>query len=296
MHRFFRVPALKSTMSFRNLLRAPLALGLALITIAASCLKKGRATDAGPAQPPGCCDEGARIRAEELTRLSRHLLTAGEEERLRIARDLHDGLGSTLTAVNLDLFWIQQRLADQPALANRLARAKEVLASTVEMKRRIIHDLRPTVLDTLGLSAAIESHAADFSQRNAVPVATELPDELPALKDGAPIALFRICEEALTNAARHAQATSIRISLREEPAGIALEVLDDGIGIDLTASGGVPASIGLLSMRERAAAIGGTLSVERGADGRGTVVRVILPRADAKISTTSVNAPEPSRR
>lgn len=283
-------------MSFRNLLRAPLALGLALITIAATCFKKGRATEARPTQPPDRFDEGAQVRAEELTRLSRHLLTVGEEERLRIARDLHDGLGSTLTAVNLDLFWIQQRLADQPAIANRLARAKEVLASTVEMKRRIIHDLRPTVLDTLGLSAAIESHAADFSQRNAVPVETELPDELPALKDGAPIALFRICEEALTNAARHAKATSIRISLREELAGIVLEVIDNGIGIDPKASGRVPASIGLLGMRERAAAIGGTLSVERGAGGCGTVVRVNLSCVAAKISTTSVNAPAASRR
>jgi signal transduction histidine kinase len=222
------------------------------------------------------------VRAEELTLLARHLLTAGEEEKSRIARALHDGLGSTLTAVNLDLFWIQQRLADQPAIASRLARAKEVLASTVEMKRRIIHELRPTVLDTLGLSAALESHAADFSQRNAVPVEAELPDETPALKDGAPIALFRICEEALINAARDAQATSIRISLREEPAGIVLEVIDNGIGIDLQAGA---VSIGLLSMRERASAIGGTLSVARGAGGRGTVVRVIVPNVGAKSST-----------
>lgn len=226
-------------------------------------------------------DEDTQARAEELTRLARHLLTAGEEEKSRIARALHDGLGSSLTAVNLDLFWIQQRLEDQPAIASRLARAKEVLASTVEMKRRIIHDLRPTVLDTLGLGAAIESHVADFSRRAAVPIEAELPDELPALKEGAPIALFRICEEALSNAARHARATSIRVSLREEPAGIVLEVIDNGIGFDLNADA---ASVGLLGMRERAAAIGGTLSVERGAGGRGTVVRVILPAADARNS------------
>ena len=271
-------------MLFRNLLRAPLALGLALITITATCLKTRRATVAGPTQPTGRLDESAQARAAELTRLSRHLLTAVEEERSRIARDLHDGLGSTLTAVSLDLFWIQQRLAEQPAVANRLARAMEVLASTVEMKRRIIHDLRPTVLDTLGLSAAIESHAAECSQRNAIPIETELPDELPALKNGAPIALFRICEEALTNAARHAKATSIRISLREEHACIVLEVIDNGIGIDSRVTGGLPTTIGLLSMRERASAIGGALSVERGAGGRGTVVKVILPCMEAETS------------
>jgi len=285
MLRYPRVHALKPPMPIRNLLRAPLVLGLALITIAATSLKRRRATGAASPPPAGRRDEGAQARADELTCLARHLLTAGEEEKSRIARALHDGLGSTLTAVNLDLFWIQQRLADQPAIASRLARAKEVLASTVEMKRRIIHELRPTVLDTLGLSAALESHAGDFSQRNAVPVEVELPDETPALKDGAPIALFRICEEALINAARHAKATSIRISLRKEPAGIVLEIIDNGIGIDLNARGGVAPSIGLLSMRERAAAIGGALSVEREAARRGTVVRVILPAVDAKTST-----------
>ncbi len=272
-------------MSFRNLLHAPLALGLALIAVAATCLKQGRAAGAGSPQPARRCDDDAQARAAELTCLSRHLLTAGEEEKSRIARALHDSLGSTLTAVNLDLFWIQQRLADQPEIANRLARAKEVLASTVEMKRHIIHELRPTVLDTLGLSAALESHAADFSRRNAIPVETQLPDELPALNEGAPIALFRICDEALTNAARHARATSIRIALRQEPVGIVLEVIDDGIGIDAKANREVRVCMGLLGMRERAAAIGGTLGIERGAGGRGTVVRVILPAVDAKNST-----------
>ena len=280
-------------MPFRKLLLAPLSLGLALLAFAATCLKKTRAGDSGPTPPNDHCDEGAQARVEELARLSRHLLTVGEEEKARIARDLHDGLGSSLTAVNLDLFWLQQRLADQPEVANRLARAREVLASTVEMKRRIMHDLHPTVLDSLGLAAAIESHAADFSRSNAIPIETELSDELPALEKGVPIALFRIYQEALTNAARHARATSIGIVLRKERSCIILEVIDNGIGINLKVPGGMPTSIGLLSMRERAAAISGTLSVERGAGGRGTVVKVILPRVDAETST--VNRPGASR-
>ncbi len=262
-------------MSFRNLLRGPLAF-----------IKRGRVTSTESPHRASRCDEDAVTRAEELTRLSRHLLTAGEDEKSRIARALHDGLGSTLTAVNLDLFWIQQRLADQPAIANRLARATEVLASTVEMKRRIIHELRPTVLDTLGVSAALESHAAEFSQRHAVAVETELPDESPALQDGASIALFRICEEALSNAAHHARAASIRISLREERGSVTLEIVDNGIGFELKPGGAVPASLGLLGMRERAAAIGGTLSIERGAGGRGTIVRVVLPAVGAEPSAS----------
>lgn len=159
-----------------------------------------------------------------------------------------------------------------------------------------MHDLHPTALDSLGLSAAIESHAADFSRSNAIPIETALPDDLPPLKNGAPIALFRICQEALTNAARHAKATSIRISLHEENACIVLMVFDNGIGFDLKLAGGVPTSIGLLSMRERAAAIGSTLSVERGASGRGTVVRAILPCGDAKASTINISSATVIRR
>ncbi len=283
-------------MSFRDLLRAPLSVGLALLTIAVACLKKELVNDAGPTSRNGRIDESAQARAGELTRLSRHLLTVGEEERARIARELHDRLGSSLTAVNMDLSWIRQRVADQPAVASRLARAMEVLASTVEMKRQIIHDLRPTVLDNLGLSAAIESYAADFSRNNAIPIEMELSDELPALKNWVPIALFRICQEALTNAVRHATATSISISLREEHACIVLEVVDNGIGIDLKATDGIPTSIGLLCMRERAASIGSTLSIKRGARRRGTVVKVILPCVDAEISTISINGPESSRK
>jgi signal transduction histidine kinase len=122
-----------------------------------------------------------------------------------------------------------------------------------------------------------------------------LADELPALKKNAPIALFRIYEEALTNAACHAKATAIRIVLCAEPSCIILEVIDNGIGIDIKATGGIRTSIGLLSMRERATAIGGTLSVERGASGRGTVVRVILPCVDAKLLTPVASGHEPSR-
>src|SRR5258705_12319786 len=152
----------KSTMRFKSLIRAPLTIGLALAAVAAACFKSSQGKSASPVQAADQPAQTAEDRAEELTRLSRRLLISSEEEKARIARDLHDGLGSTLTAVNLDLYWVQQRLADQPALASRLGRAIEVLASTVEMKRRIIHSLRPAALDNLGLGLAIESHVAEF--------------------------------------------------------------------------------------------------------------------------------------
>jgi signal transduction histidine kinase len=177
----------------------------------------------------------------------------------------------------MDLAWVRQRL-DDPVLATRLARAAEVLTSTVQMKRRIIHELRPSMLDNLGLSSAIESHAADFSEQIGVPIETDMPDELPPLKDGYSIALFRIFQEALTNASLHAKATQIKVSLRPEGERIILEVVDDGVGVDVGAQARTgTGNHGLLSMRERALHMGGTVSVTRGAGQRGTVVRVELP-------------------
>lgn len=263
-------------MTFPNLLRAPLSLSLALLAVVAACVKKSPARATNPSDDTGM-DTTARI--AELTRLSRHLLTDTDMEKARLARVLHDGLGSTLTAVNLDLSWLQQRMTDQPAFAQRLARAREVLASTVQMKRDIMHDLHPTALDTLGLCAAIESYAVEFARATSLQVETELPEDLPAPARGAPIALFRICQEALTNAALHARASVIKISVGDDEASTVLTVSDNGTGIAAEKIRGTPATTGLLIMHERAASLGGTCSVTRGQNG-GTVVTVSIPRAE----------------
>jgi len=264
-------------MTFRNLLRTPLTVGLALAAVAAAYLKNSRGKSAAPA-PAVAPAQSAEDRAAELTQLSRRLLISNEEEKARIARDLHDGLGSTLTAVNLDLYWVQQRLADQPALASRLARAIEVLASTVEMKRRITHSLRPAALDNLGLALAIESHVAEFEKTCSMPITMDLPADLPALGSNVSIALFRIYQEALNNAVHHAGATAIAVSLRDERGAVILTVADDGVGFENDAAGQLPAALGLLMMRERAAALEGTLTISHGATGRGTVVTACLPQ------------------
>ena len=274
-------------MTFKSLIRAPLTIGLALTAVAAACFKSSQRKPAAPLQAADQPAQTAEGRAEELAHLSRRLLISSEEEKARIARDLHDGLGSTLTAVNLDLYWVQQRLADQPALASRLGRAIEVLASTVEMKRRIIHALRPAALDNLGLGLAIESHVAEFEKTCPVPIEMDLPSELPALSSQAAIALFRIYQEALNNAVQRAGATTIAISLRDERGAIILTVADDGDGIENEAGREPPAALGLLIMRERAAALEGTLTISRGAGGRGTVVTAWLPYA-AKAPAKSV--------
>ena len=262
-------------MTMRSLLRTPVTVGLALLAVAATCVKKSRTRNAAPVSPAPPAQDLKRHN-EELTRLAHQLLTGGEEEKGRIARDLHDGLGSTLTAVNLDLYWVQQRLADQPALASRLARAIEVLASTVEMKRRIIHSLRPAALDNLGLSLAIESHVAEFEKDCPATVQMDLPAELPALSSQASIALFRIYQQALSDAMQ-AKATVISVAVRDEGGAVILEVSDDGSGIG-DQHAGKPVALGLLTMRERAAALDGTLTITRGAGGHGTVVTAFLPR------------------
>lgn len=229
---------------------------------------------------PAANEAALELRSAEATRLSRHLLTSREAERLRVARKLHDELGSNLTAVNMDIAWVRQRTQDAP-LAERLVRAGAVLGSTVQLMRSIIQDLRPTALDSLGLSAALEIYATDLAQRTGIAIATELPDALPRLREGCAITAFRIAQEALDNAVRHAQASAIRVSVRQEDSDIAVEVTDDGIGIDLTAAQNATTAHGLLSMRERALQMGGSVTVEHGAQGRGTRVHATLPCVDA---------------
>jgi signal transduction histidine kinase len=227
-------------------------------------------------------------RTIELRDLSRYLMSVREEEKARIARELHDEMGSSLTAVNMDLASVQQRLGPESTMASRLVRASSTLRSTVEGMRRIIEDLRPTMLEGLGLREAVRSLANDFSARMGIPITIEMPDELPPLKEGVPIALFRIVQEALTNASRHAKAASIKISLRAPGGGIVLVIEDDGVGISPPVRGRRPSSHGLLGIRERATAMGGTASIGGAPNGRGTVVRVVLAGTPATGSPTTV--------
>ena len=242
----------------------------------ATYLDRRRQTEAELAQLNAKLEEKVQARTKDLSKLSQHLMTVREEEKAKIARELHDELGSSLTAARMDLAWVSQRVADNPPVAQRVARASEVVRATVDLGRRIIHDLRPPLLDNLGLAAAIEAHVAEFGKHARVVVDIELGEQLPALAEGCPIALFRIMQEALTNVVRHAKAGRVKVSLRRAGGDVILEIADDGIGMSEEAMG-KPMSHGLLGMKERAAQIGGTLRIERGAGNKGTVVRVTLP-------------------
>src|SRR6185436_106667 len=130
---------------------------------------------------PGELEDELRRRAEELRDLARHLMSVREEEKARVARELHDEMGSSLTAVNMDLMSVRQRLGEDSPLAERLTRASGTLKSTVEGMRRIIEDLRPSMLESLGLREAVRSWATDYAERSGIALTVDIPDEAPAL-------------------------------------------------------------------------------------------------------------------
>jgi signal transduction histidine kinase len=210
--------------------------------------------------------------AAELQASREQLVAAREEERRRLRRDLHDGLGPSLGAVVLRIDTARNLAAARPEEADRLLRqARDDVSAALADVRRLVHDLRPPALDDLGLAGAVRQQAERLlAPRVAVTVdAGELAD-LPAAVE---VAAYRIASEALANVAKHAEATRVRVSLACDGDGaLVVEVADDGLGI----APGAPAGVGLVSLRERAAELGGRCSVECPAAG-GTVVRAVLP-------------------
>jgi len=202
-------------------------------------------------------------RNDQLAQLTRLLLNAQEEERRKIARELHDEAGQILTAVKIDL-----------DLAGRRESA-ELVGRAIAQTRNLSNLLRPEVLD-LGLAPAIRSLSDDFSARTQVATSLSLPDSLPAIAPELQVAFYRIAQEALTNVTRHANARRVRIVVDAESDCIALTVEDDGRG----PSGELRPHLGLIGMQERVAALGGTLAVGPG-DGGGFRIEARIPRAGA---------------
>jgi PAS domain S-box-containing protein len=225
-----------------------------------------------------------RLVAEQAARerlmrdLTARLRTLREDECTRISREVHDGLGQLLTCLKMDIRWMTRRLAAGTAaqdLPAKLAETEALVDQTVASVQRIAVELRPSVLDALGLPAAIRDEARRFEERTGVVTVVEAGTSLPP-SPAVATALFRILQELLTNAARHAQASSLHITLVDEPQAWVMRVRDNGVGIPIEMTGRV-SSLGLLGMLERAEAIGGTFRVERHADG-GTLATVTIPR------------------
>jgi signal transduction histidine kinase len=216
-------------------------------------------------------------RTEQLSVLSRHLISVSEEEKASLARELHDEMGANLTAIGMVLSSVGEQLKDShPEQAAALGCARATLLETVQLKRRIIEDLRPSLLDNMGLAAALQSYCEDFGRATRLDCEALVDVDADSASDMQAIALFRIAQESLNNVAKYAQARHVVVHLAREGAGLALEVSDDGIGIPPDAMRR-PKSHGLLGMRERALLLGGTLKVERGVNGIGTCVQAWVP-------------------
>ncbi len=213
---------------------------------------------------------------EELRNLSAHQQSVREEERTRIAREIHDELGQALTALKMDLSWLKNRLPAGEKPLHAKARQMEKLAdATIESVRRISQELRPGLLDDLGLAAAIEWQAADFQNRSGIACRAQLEaDDLELDRDVATV-LFRIFQETLTNIARHAGASKVSVRLEREEGRILLTVADNGRGITKKQIDD-GRSFGIIGMRERTHLFGGELKISGNCE-EGTTVTVGIP-------------------
>jgi len=227
--------------------------------------------------------EGAHRSRERLAELTAHIEQAKEDERTRIAREIHDDLGGNLTAIKMALAMLSARLPpDQPALREKAEYVDDLVDRTIEAVHRISLDLRPTALD-LGIVAALEWQAREFEKQMGIAVIMRCPEKDLALQPDHASALFRIFQEALTNIAKHAGATRVTVALRRQRNQLTLSICDNGRGI-AALDRLKPQSFGLRGMSERASALGGTLALSA-APGGGTMVTIktrLAPAAKAR--------------
>ena len=218
---------------------------------------------------------------EELRALAARLQSVREDERAHIAREIHDELGQALTGLKLDLSWLRQRLRDRTDLAERVQSVVARIDGTIDAVRRIATELRPSVLDHLGLVAAVEWQAQDFEKLTGLAVRLSVNSTSAAVEGATATTVFRMLQETLTNVARHATATRVDIALDIGADAVTLRVADNGRGIsdaELTDR----RSLGLVGLRERAIACGGELVIE-GRPGHGTVVSARIPARPASV-------------
>jgi signal transduction histidine kinase len=231
-------------------------------------------------------DVSARVLAEEALRRSKEELhelasaahRAREQEKSRIARELHDELGQALTALQMDVAWCRNKMPpDQDGMSMRLARMEALLETTVAATRRISSDLRPLMLDDLGLQPALEWLVESFTQRTSVPCELVVGNGGLDLPDMQATAVFRTVQESLTNIAKHAGASRVDVAIEYRDSELTVSVRDDGVGFSPEDSR-KPNSYGLLGLRERAALLGGEATVTS-TPGRGTHVEMRFPVA-----------------
>ena len=220
-------------------------------------------------------EQELRASSDQLRNLAARLLSVREEERARIAREIHDELGQSLTAVKIDISWLAGRLSPRNGqMLERIGATLQLADNLIKSVRRISTDLRPGILD-LGLAAAVEWQTQEFQVRTGIPCKLRLLDQEVVVAPAVSTALFRIFQETLTNVARHAGATRTEVVLQKQRDGLVLLIRDNGRGFD-PADPSFSKSLGLLGMRERAAILGGQVNISS-APGKGTSVAAWIP-------------------
>ena len=197
-----------------------------------------------------------------------------EEERANIAREIHDELGQIMAAVRMNVVWLKMGYADHKVIIEKSSEILELIDGTIKSVRRICSELRPDVLDHLGLGAAIQWQAEEFAKRSGIPCKVTVGDDLQVDSDRS-IALFRIFQEALTNILRHANATNILVTLKDGNGKVILEISDNGKGITEEEIS-KPDSFGLLGMHERVFPWKGSVIIS-GSPNKGTRIEVTIP-------------------
>jgi signal transduction histidine kinase len=222
-------------------------------------------------------EESLILQKEQLRALAERLQWVREADRKQVARDLHDQIGQILTAIKMDMTWMIRHLPESEVeVLSRLRESTQSINDGVKAVRTICSGLRPGVLDDLGLAAAIEWQASEFSSRNSIHCQVSVPPVDLHLDGDRATATFRIFQECLTNVIRHAQAKTVRVDLCQEDENIVLVVQDDGIGFHEPNLSNTLGSLGLLGMKERAQFCGGDVHISS-SPGNGTKVTVRVP-------------------
>lgn len=218
------------------------------------------------------------LRTRELSELCNHLHNFSEQEKCELARHLHDELGGLLTAAKMDLSWLQARLTDATFSA-RLTQLGTVLDEAMDLKRRVVEELRPSLLDHFGLPTALRAHVESVCTKAALQCEVVMSEDAESIPKEFAIALFRVIQEGLTNVIRHANARQVRLALTSDEARFLLLLIDDGSGIKLNDSR-LQGSHGLAGMRQRVQAMGGRFAIES-SPAEGTTLRIELPKTAA---------------
>ncbi len=231
---------------------------------------------------------------DELRHLSRQLLSVQEEERRKISRELHDVIAQSLSSINLRLAELKtESETSREILCQKIDSTQTLVEKTVEIVHRFARELRPSVLDDLGLIPALEAHLKTFMQETGVRVKLTAFGEIEESDNATLTILYRIAQEALANVARHAHAIHAQVTILDLDGTIRMDITDDGIGFEVDGQSCAVKTIrlGLLGMKERIEMIGGCFCIES-APGKGTTIRIELPRAPANTPTESLECHE----